>query len=325
MVVCPGAGDFVDALKADSFETKNVLLYNLTKSTIIQYILSVLRIWDIIRLFKPNIIHCNSATVAQIAIPAAWLFGIPVVVHIRNDILLSEAQRYLVTKATRVISNSSFTGAHVKTNIDPQKWHVIYNPIELYEYTKEPVYEGVPTVLFVGQITPHKGLEILIKIAERIKRKYQDTRFIVVGDECEHSNGYMQIIQNIAKDTGVMAMFTFTGQVTDVNKYYATASLVVVPSKKEPFGRVAAEAMMHGLPVVASMVGGLPEVVEDNVTGFLVDPNDVDGFAEKVKYLLNNPEKARAMGRVGRERAIKLFSPKRHADQIMAVFKALQK
>ncbi|HBZ86345.1 MAG: hypothetical protein A2509_10615 [Candidatus Edwardsbacteria bacterium RIFOXYD12_FULL_50_11] len=324
-VVCPETGVFINLLKAEGIETVVCPICNLFKRTVFIYLNSVLRLWVIVRKVKPDIIHCNSATVAQIAIPVAWLFGIPTVVHLRNDLSCSGAKRDLVTKALAVIANSSFTGADLINCMDQEKRHVIHNPIEIPAVDALGQDTDRRLVLFVGQICPHKGVDAFIQIASKLKNHPLKPRLMILGDEPYHAKGYLHEIKKKAEELGVLPIIEFAGHVKEPEKYYQKASVVIVPSKKEPFGRVAAEAMMYGLPVVASRVGGLPEVVEDNVTGFLVDPDDVDGFTEKVQYLLNEPEKAKAMGRAGRERAIKLFSPQRHAAQVMEVYKEVLK
>jgi len=324
-VVCPEIGVFINLLKSEDIETVICPICNLLKRTIFSYLNSVLRLWDIVRKVKPDIIHCNSATVAQIAIPVARLLGIPTVVHLRNDLTRQGAKRYLVTKTSAVIANSSFTGADLINCIAQHKRHVIHNPIEIPARTVLAHDTDRSLVLFVGQICHHKGVNTFIQIASKLKNHPLKPKFVILGDEPYHAKGYLKEIKKMAEELGVLSIIEFAGHVTDIDEYYQKATVVIVPSKKEPFGRVAAEAMMAGLPVVASRVGGLPEVVEDNVTGFLVDPEDVGGFAEKVQLLLNNPEKANALGQAGRERAIKMFSPQKHADQVMGVYQELLK
>lgn len=324
-VICPEPGVFVDALKAERFETVFCPLHNLTRRTALDYADSLRRFWGIVREFEPDIIHCNSASVAQIAIPVAMLHGIPVVVHLRNDLSCPEAKRYLVTKASAVIANSGFTGSELHACMDQRKRHVIYNPIQILNGNPMAQRVDNPMVLFVGQIASIKGVDTFVRIAAKLKYCVQKATFVLLGDEPYHSKGYLQEMKDIAEAMDVLSIIEFAGHVTNVEKYYSAASLVVVPSRKEPFGRVAAEAMMAGRPVVASRVGGLPEVVEDNVTGFLVEPDDATGFAEKAEYLLTHPDKANAMGQAGRERAVRIFSPQEHADKVMGVYRAVSR
>jgi glycosyltransferase involved in cell wall biosynthesis len=324
-VVCREDGIFIDALKAEGVETILCQLQNMSRWTVFPYIASVFRLWNIVRKVQPDIIHCNSSTGAQLAVPVAKLLGISTVAHIRNELTCQSVKRYMVNKACAVIANSIFTARAFEQCKGSANCHIIYNPIELHphELVNGPADNKV--VLFVGMICPIKGIEMLINIAEQLNKKGCEVKFIAAGDEPYHAKGFMREMKDLAKDKGVASVIEFAGRVENIDKYYTKATMVVVPSKKETFGRVAAEAMMYGLPVVASRVGGLPEVVEDNVTGFLVDPEDIAGFTQKVEYFLNNPEKANTMGRAGRERAIKLFSPQRHADQVMEVYKEVLK
>jgi len=322
-VICPEVGGFIDTLKSEGIETHLVPLHELTKRTVFKYITSLFHLLGIVKKVNPDIIHCNSASVAQYAAPVAKLYRIPIVVHLRNDLSVPQAKKYLVTTSDAVIANSSFTGSNVRLLMSLHKWHVIYNPIEPLELSGKPQKDNKLVVLFVGQVCAHKGVDVFIKTAELIKDKFKNVMYVIVGDEPAHAKSYMQKMRTLVKDLGIENMIQFTGHVNEVSKYYSTATLVVVPSKKEPFGRVAAESMMAGLPVVASNVGGLPEIVVNNQTGFLVEPEDLNGFAEKIGLLLNDPDNANKMGQAGKTRAISKFSVSGHADNILRIYKNL--
>ncbi len=88
----------------------------------------------------------------------------------------------------------------------------------------------------------------------------------------------------------------------------------------ESFGLVVVEAMSYGLPVIASRIGGIPEIVEDGVTGFLFEPGNADELAEKMKLLWENPELCRQMGKAGREKAIREYSEDVYYERLMAVY-----
>ncbi len=112
----------------------------------------------------------------------------------------------------------------------------------------------------------------------------------------------------------------FLGFVSPVQKAVEDAAIVVVPSLGEGFGMVALEAMERGRPVIASAVGGLPEIVVDGETGLVVPSGDAEALAEAIVALAGDLERAAAMGAAGRERALSEFTPERSARRIEELY-----
>ncbi len=123
--------------------------------------------------------------------------------------------------------------------------------------------------------------------------------------------------------TGYEANIALIGHVVwrEMAAWYARAALFVQPSFYETFGIACLEAMCFRLPVVAARVGGLPEVVEDGVTGILVPPNDPQALGEAILSLLRDPEKRRRMGERGREKVLAEFTAERVADLSEAFYR----
>ncbi len=188
-----------------------------------------------------------------------------------------------------------------------------------YFTTPPPVVPPPPvqpdTILFCGRLAPEKGVDLLLQAVARVNRPW---RLIVAGDGMER-----EPTERLARRLGVSARVEFCGW-TDRGKLrdlYDGASVVAVPSRwPEPFGIVGIEAMAHARPVVAFAVGGIPEWLEDGVTGFLVRPYDLDALADRLRACLESPELARALGERGRARVEAAFSVGRHLDGLMAVY-----
>jgi glycosyltransferase involved in cell wall biosynthesis len=120
---------------------------------------------------------------------------------------------------------------------------------------------------------------------------------------------------------GLTERVRFAGWQADLDAFYRRASLLVVPSLwPEPFGIVGLEAMARALPVVAYRSGGIPEWLEDRVTGLLVEPGDVDALAAAIDRLLGDPALARAMGRAGQERQRRLFAAGPHLARLEQIY-----
>ena len=164
---------------------------------------------------------------------------------------------------------------------------------------------GAPEVLFVGRIMPEKGLDDLVRALPLVKAP---CRLVVVGDGPARGAA-----EGLAARLGLAGRVSFAGWQQDVEPYWRRASLLVVPSLLlEPFGIVGLEAMARALPVVAYRSGGIPEWLEDGVTGRLVEPGDVAGLAAAVGALLADAALARKLGAAGQERQRARFGPERH-------------
>ena len=120
---------------------------------------------------------------------------------------------------------------------------------------------------------------------------------------------------------GLDDVVSFLGRVAPVAPVFERAEVVVVPSLGEGFGMVALEAMERGRPVIASAVGGLPEIVDDGVTGLLVPPGDADALGAAIRELAGDRARAAAMGAVGRARALEQFSQERCTDRIAELYR----
>ncbi|MEM3590264.1 MAG: glycosyltransferase family 4 protein, partial [Candidatus Bathyarchaeia archaeon] len=166
-------------------------------------------------------------------------------------------------------------------------------------------FEDRKVVLFVGALTKwhgYKGLDILLRALALARGKDPGIRLLVVG-EGHLKPAYMRL----ASDLGIGEIVAFAGDVSDdeLPSYYACSDVLVLPSKdsSEGFGLTILEAGACGKPVIASRVGGLPEVVEDGGNGLLVPPNDEWALSEAILKVLGDEELARRMGKRGRELA----------------------
>ena len=125
-----------------------------------------------------------------------------------------------------------------------------------------------------------------------------------------------------ARELGLAEAVRFLGFVSPVQRAIEDSAIVVVPSLGEGFGMVALEAMERARPVIASAVGGLPEIVADDQTGLVVPSADADALADAIVALAGNLTRAAAMGRAGRERALAQFTPEQCVAQIEELYSA---
>ncbi len=174
-------------------------------------------------------------------------------------------------------------------------------------------------VLFVGRLVAQKGVTFLLEALSVVLQRCPETRLIITGD------GELDLfLKRIARYHGIPHRVTFLDWTTgpDLVELYQRAKFVVVPSYYEPFGIVALEAMACGRPVIASRTGGLAEIVNDGVNGFLVEVGNHLQLAQRMVQLLQDDERRQQMGQAARERANE-FSWERTAKQTLALYDSL--
>jgi glycosyltransferase involved in cell wall biosynthesis len=201
---------------------------------------------------------------------------------------------------------------------------LVFNGTDLQRFSPAPAGNGAvdprfgPHMIFAcRQLFPRKGIRFLIEAAAALKPRFPDLKVVLAGDGFERPE-----LISLADSLGIGGDVTFLGWVpnSELPPYYRAAAVSVIPSLEEGFGIPAAEAMGCQTPVVASDAGGLPEVVEDRVTGLIVPRGDSAALADAIGGLLADPARRAQMGRAGRERALRLFDWDRTAEQLEHIY-----
>jgi starch synthase len=258
----------------------------------------------------------------------------------------SFCERTAVENADAVIAVSNAMRADVLRAypaVDPARTTVIYNGIDTEQYKPDPrtdalerhgVDPGLPTVLFVGRITRQKGIVHLLDAGLEIDPDAQLVFAAGAPDEPEIERATRERAERLRAQRNVVWIEEMLPK-QEVVQLLTHATVFTVPSIYEPLGIVNLEAMASETAVVASAVGGIPEVVVDGETGLLVpvefgpdgDPVDpkrfASDFAVRVNELLADPARAEAMGKAGRRRAVETFSWAAVADSTVALYQRL--
>jgi len=175
-----------------------------------------------------------------------------------------------------------------------------------------------PHMIFAcRQLFPRKGIRFLLEAAAVLKPQFPDLKVVLAGDGFERP-----ALVQLAQELGIGEDVTFLGWVSNAElpPFYRAAALSVIPSLEEGFGIPAAEAMGCEVAVVASDAGGLPEVVENGVTGLVVPRGDSAALARAIGSLLADPQRRRQMGQAGRARALRMFDWDRSAQQFEELY-----
>jgi glycosyltransferase involved in cell wall biosynthesis len=166
---------------------------------------------------------------------------------------------------------------------------------------------AAPVVAVFARLTRIKGVEYFLEAAAMLKARFEEARFLIVGEDFyeDHRAG----LEALARTLGLDSRVVFAGFREDVPDLLREVAVSVLPSLGgEGLPNVVLEAMAAGVPVVATRVGGTPELIEDGIQGLLVPPRDPGALALAIGSLLAEPRRRRSMGQAGRERAGKEFS-----------------
>jgi glycosyltransferase involved in cell wall biosynthesis len=178
-----------------------------------------------------------------------------------------------------------------------------------------PYAGSEPRLLCIGRLIPIKGHLVLLRALAQARAQLPDVTLDVAG-----RGPLAPALKAYAREVGVEDAVRFLGFVSPVQAAIQDAAVVVVPSLGEGFGMVALEAMERARPVIASAVGGLPEIVADGETGLVVPPADAEALAEAIVSLAGDLARAVAMGEAGRERALEQFTPERCVERLEALY-----
>ena len=228
--------------------------------------------------------------------------------------------------SSRVIANSLAVKKGLgKLGLREDKIKVIYNGVDRHKFDEAVVQNlkkefGWPAesilVGFVGQISENKGVSDFIEAAKIVCQNDSHCRFLIISRPSE-GNGLPSPFYELIHAPALDDRIVFAGWKDEMEQVYKTLDIVVVPSRHEdPAPNVNIEAMAAGVPVVATRVGGSPELVQDGVTGFLVERQNIEEIAARVLELIRRPELRQAMSKAARQRVVEKFDIQKNAALI---------
>jgi glycosyltransferase involved in cell wall biosynthesis len=274
-----------------------------------------LRFARVLRAFRPAICH-QHVVGGQLPTLVRLLSSSKVVLQLGGSVN-EMGDPITWTRATRlaqaVISTSRAAAASAGVSA-----HVIYPGAPIVESAEPPLLEGEPAISAASRLVPIKGLESLVCAMPMVLEQQPAARLQIAGEGPSRHQ-----LEQLCADLGIAKRVAFMGWQQDLSAVFRTSHLFVAPSLAEGFGIGALEAMAAGLPVIASNVGGLPELVDHGRTGFLVPPNDPQALARCIVQLLSDRELRIRMGRDAQLRVAKRFSPAAMARQISDVYMEL--
>jgi glycosyltransferase involved in cell wall biosynthesis len=229
-----------------------------------------------------------------------------------------------VELAEFVVCVSSHGRSQLMSLVDPVHWDklsVVHCGIDLTRFEPDGARRGAapPEILTVGRLVPVKGQALLVESLAGLRRRGVEAKLTFVGDGPQ-----LPPLRALAERLGVADAVEFAGAVgqEEIRDYYERADVFALPSFAEGLPVVLIEAMATGLPVVASRITGIPELVEEGVSGLLVTPGDVSELTAALERALrDSPERREAMGRAGRAKVVAEFDLEGTAAELTALFK----
>ena len=281
-------------------------------------LIQMVRLFRFIRANKFNVVQANDLYANLFVVPAAKLAKVPVVVSCQRDLSdwwwytprRRKFLRWVQTMSTCILVNSDAIRRQLveQDGIRFDKIRVVYNGIDVDRYHPhlEPVRRQLQGILgsancrfIVTVANMHsevKGHLDLIAAAKTVCAEHLDVRFLLIGD------GEMRpVFEKKARALGLQDSVLFLGHRTDISDLLTLSEIGVLASHAEGLPNAVMEYMAAGLPTVATSVGGIPEIVEDNTSGVLVPPNDANALSTALLRLLNDENLRRRLGRGARE------------------------
>lgn len=272
---------------------------------------------------RVQVVHAYGFYSNVFAVPAARLAGVPAVVASIRDMgdLWTPAQRRAQRIACRLadcvlVNAEAVRRQLVAEGYDPLKIAIVRNGVDLSRFAGASpkgrlrqelgLPAEAPLVAAISRLNPLKGIEYFLEAAAILAGRFPEARFLVAGEGAQR-----EALEGRAERLGLGGRVAFLGARLDVPEILGEATVSVLPSLSEALSNVLIESMAAGVPVVATDVGGNPEVVEDGATGLLVPPCDGKALAWGIGALLEDPALAARMGRAARERALARFSIER--------------
>lgn len=299
-------------------------------------------LWILIQQEKPDIVHTHSSKAGFLGRWAAWLAGVPFIVHTPHGhvffghfdplmsriFLLIEKITALITDCMVALTEGEKKDYVVRSISEEKKIVRIHSGVNIDRYMNSRVnIEEKKSALglnpkdlvvgTVGWLLPIKGPEVLLKSMDKVWQDRSDVQLVFVGKG--------ELEEELKAETfqrGVSEKVKFLGWRDDVPEIMPVFDLFALPSLNEGMGRVLVEAMAAGKPVVASNVGGIPDLVHHGQNGFLVEPGDVNGLAAAIGKLLVDDNLRREMGKRGQAMAHN-FSEGKMVEKIDALYASL--
>jgi sugar transferase (PEP-CTERM/EpsH1 system associated) len=313
-------------------QDENIPIYIFEKGDGIDYWLPI-KISRILKKQNIDIVHTRNFAALLYGSTAAKLAGVRgVIADIRGRIPEDEGQKckrlsFLVSRFVGVSEDIKKMLAN-DFKIKEAKIKTIYNGVHLSHQTQDLDLASLRARLglapddfvigTIGRMEPVKDYAALIRMSAPLLVKYRTVKLMFVGDGSQRAE-----LEKLARDLGLSTKIIFTGYQKDISNYLQLINVFALTSISEGISNVLLEAMASAIPVIATEVGGNPEIVINNQTGFLIPRTNLNQLTEKIDLLINNPELVNNFGKNGRKRVEEMFTIEKMVSEYQSLYQAI--
>ena len=303
-------------------------------------------IFCLLRQLKPDIVHTHTSKAGILGRLAAWLARVPLIIHtphghvfyghfgrslsrifLRIEKLLGRITHHQIALTPEEGNDYLSLGVS-----KPNNTSVIHSGVDVHQFSKGAKQRskkrkelGIPrdclVVGYVGWLIPIKGVTYLINAMARVVEQHPESILVLVGKGDDKGEEEIKLKEQV-KRAGLVDKVLFLGWRPDVEEIMGCFDIFVLPSLNEGMGRVLVEAMAAGLPIVASRVGGIPDLVKDGHNGLLVPPADAIALEKAISSLIEDKEKRKKMGQVG-TKMCREYSSEAMVEQVDDLYREL--
>jgi len=303
-------------------------------------------LWSLIRKYKPHIVHTHTSKAGVLGRLAAWLARVPLIVHkphghvfyghfgpgLSRFFLFIERLLGGITDQVIALTPTEARDYHTLRVLRIDKISIIHSGIDLHRFRKVAKQSSrkkkelsIPpdtlVIGYVGWLIPIKGVTYLINAMTRVVEQHPESILVLVGKGDDKGEEEIKLKEQV-KRAGLVDKVLFLGWRPDVEEIMGCFDIFVLPSLNEGMGRVLVEAMAAGLPIVASRVGGIPDLVKDGHNGLLVPPADAIALEKAISSLIEDKEKRKKMGQVG-TKMCREYSSEAMVEQVDDLYREL--
>lgn len=329
LVITGRTGIVTDRLLLNNLDVCTAAMPMTDKWHWLSYLRSRNKLRRILRQFNPDVIHSNDLPTHQILSDAANGLGVPRICHHRFPFGLAaldwmmkyggERHLYVSNALRRELSRNSAglreaPGAVVYDGLQLTPLASIEQRLKMRQQLAVPLDRVVVT--FAGQVIERKGVADLLQAWVILPtRSREKAMLIIVGEDLDGRGSYRREMERLA--TSLDCAARFVGFQSDVSTWLTASDVAVVPSHVEPLGNATLEAMAHALPVIGAKVGGIPEMVLEKVTGYLVPPREPKSLSRAIQALITSKDARVRMGEAGRQCCESTFSLEKHTQVVV--------
>jgi glycosyltransferase involved in cell wall biosynthesis len=324
VIACLTGGSSIHLLKLDKENIPVIFLERETRGRLA----ALWNFFRVIREFNPDIVH-SFAYASRLALPLAKLFSnAKIIVSIRTqpEREINWLDRWAILLANLTLPNSRKAVGWLQSVFGERiSIQLIYNGLDIEAFKalscEPPPFFAPPdkkVICVIARLWPVKGLDFLLVAFALLVASVNNVQLWFVGDGPEREN-----LKFRSEQLGIASNVVFLGMQEKIPPILSQAQIGVLSSSYEGLPNAIIEYMASGLPVVATDVGGVSELVQDGLTGYLVPPGNAHLLAEKILYLLNNPELSCQFGKLGLKRVEKYFSLERMIKETEKTYQGL--